>query len=63
MMGIAVPENFWAYKKYNKIISNIQLVLFFSYRNDAPFNTHHIPLTCFDCDMEHIKIINAQQSK
>jgi len=27
MMGIVVSETFWAYKKYNKIISNIQLVL------------------------------------
>ena len=27
MMGIVVPETCWAYKKYNKIISNIYLVL------------------------------------
>jgi len=27
MMGIVVPETYWAYKKYNKIISSIQLVL------------------------------------
>jgi len=26
MMGIVVPETCWAYKKYNKIISGIQLV-------------------------------------
>jgi len=26
MMGTAVPETCWAYKKYNKIISDIQLV-------------------------------------
>ena len=31
MMGIVVPETYWAYKKYNKIINDIQLVLFFSY--------------------------------
>ena len=27
MLGIVVPETFWAYKKYNKIISSIYLVL------------------------------------
>jgi len=27
MMGIVMPEIFWAYKKYNKIISGILLVL------------------------------------
>ena len=27
MMGIVVPETCWAYKKYNKTISSIQLVL------------------------------------
>jgi len=27
MMGIVVPETCWAYKKYNKIISSIYLVL------------------------------------
>ena len=27
MMGIVVPETYWAYKKYNKIISSIYLVL------------------------------------
>jgi len=25
MMGIVVPETYWAYKKYNKIISGISL--------------------------------------
>jgi len=34
MMGIVVPETCSAYKKYNKIISDINLVfLFFSYHN------------------------------
>jgi len=28
MMGIVVPETCWAYKKYNKIISDISPVLF-----------------------------------
>jgi len=27
MMGIVMPETCWAYKKYNKIISGIKLVL------------------------------------
>ena len=27
MMGIVVPETCWAYNKYNKVISNIYLVL------------------------------------
>jgi len=27
MMGIVVPETCWAYKKYNKIISSIWLVI------------------------------------
>ena len=27
MMGIVVPETYWAYKKYNKIISGVYLVL------------------------------------
>jgi len=27
MMGIVVPETCWAYKKYNRIISDIYLVL------------------------------------
>jgi len=26
MMGIVMPETFWAYKKYNKIINGILLV-------------------------------------
>jgi len=26
MMGIVVPETYWAYKKYNKTISGIYLV-------------------------------------
>jgi len=28
MMGIVMPEICWAYKKYNKIISGIQLVFY-----------------------------------
>jgi len=40
MMGIVVPETCWTYKKYNKIISGILLVLFFSYHNDARSNKH-----------------------
>ena len=30
MMGIVVPETCWAYKKYNKIISDIYLVFYSS---------------------------------
>ena len=30
MMGIVMPETCWAYKKYNKIISGIYLVLYTS---------------------------------
>jgi len=30
MMGIVMPETSWAYKKYNKIISGIYLVLYSS---------------------------------
>ena len=44
MMGIVVPETSWAYKKYNKIISSILLVLFFSYHNDTRSNKHHTTL-------------------
>jgi len=43
MMGIVMPETFWAHKKWNKIASNIKLVfLFFSYHNDARSNKHRI---------------------
>jgi len=30
MMGIVMPETYWAYKKYNKIISGILLVFYSS---------------------------------
>jgi len=43
MIGIAMSETCWAYKKYNKITSGIYLVfLFFSYHNDARSNKHQI---------------------
>jgi len=44
-MGVVMPETCWAYKKYNKIISDIYLgFLFFSYPNDARSNKHQIRL-------------------
>jgi len=47
MMGIVVPETCWAYKKYNKMSSGIELVFrFFSYHNDARSNKHQIQQTC-----------------
>ena len=40
MMGIAVPETRWAYKKYIKIMWHVVGFLFFSYHNDARSNKH-----------------------
>ena len=37
MMVIAVPETCWAYKKYNKIISSVQLVLILQLRTQDYF--------------------------
>ena len=40
MMGIVVPETFWAYKKYNKIVSSIIWFIFFSYYHNDAGPTH-----------------------
>jgi len=42
MMSIAMLETCWAYKKYNKIASDLVGFLFFSYHNDARSNKHQI---------------------
>jgi len=53
MMGIVVPETYWAYKKYIKIISGIYLVFILQFWNND--------LTGNDDDMNRIiySIINA----
>ena len=47
MMGIVVSETCSAYKKYNKIISGIQLVLFLSYHNDVRSNKHQATFSIY----------------
>ena len=45
MMGIVMPDTCWAYKKYNKIISGIQLVLFSYDKIKSHFGTLPTRLT------------------
>ena len=48
MMGIEVPERFWAYYKCNKPFSGIQLVFFFLYAYFAYVGST-IDIRSFNC--------------
>ena len=48
MMGTVVPETFWAYKKYNKIISGIYLVFYSTVISDARSNKHQTNASMFN---------------